>query len=144
MPKHVIIVKGRIMKRRAESIKRKIRAIFNPDAENPTNIAKERKTLYANACKLFGSWTNAHEACGIDYVSSRNYRKWMRNKIVKEIKRLRKEGSSLRPSILRKNGMTSLVSAAEYHFGSWRRAVETSGIDYSFGRKKNTSVKQSK
>jgi hypothetical protein len=32
--------------------------------------------------------------------------------------------------------MTTLVSAAEYHFGSWRRAVEYCGLDYSFGRRK--------
>jgi hypothetical protein len=132
------------MKKRAERVKREVRAIFSPDAEKPANIAKERKTLYADACKLFGSWRNALEACGIDYESSRNHRKWTKDKIVKEIKRVRTEGSNLRPSILRRNGMTSLVSAAEYHFGSWRRAVETCGIDYNFGRKKKTKERQNK
>ncbi len=133
------------MKKRAERVKREIRAIFSPDAEKPTNIAKERTSLYANACKLFGSWRYALEACGIDYENSRNNKKWTQDRIVKEIKKLRAEGSGLRPSVLRKNGKTSLVSAAEYHFGSWRSAVETSGINYSFGRKKKTdcSLRQS-
>ena len=122
------------MKRRAESIRRKIRAIFSPYSEKPTNIAKERSTLYANACRAFGSWRNALVACGIDYERSRNNRKWTREIIKTEIIRIDKNGNSLRPSVLREKGMTTLVSAAEYHFGSWRRAVESCGLDYSFGR----------
>ncbi len=125
-----------IMTKRAERVKREIRAIFRPDAEKPANIAKSHSSLYVKACKAFGSWRNALEACGIDYESSRNNRKWTREKIIAEIKRLRVKGECLRPSVLRKSGMTTLVSAAEYHFGSWRKAVEYSGLDYSFGRRK--------
>lgn len=117
---------------------REIRDIYGPDAEKPANVARERTSLYVCACKLFGSWRKALEACGIDYESSRNYRKWTKKRIVEEIKRLRTEGSSLRPSVLRKNGNTTLVSAAEYHFRSWRRAVEACGIDYASNIKKKT------
>ena len=124
------------MTKRAERVKREIRTIFSPDAEKPANIAKEHTSLYVKACKAFGSWRNAIEACGIDYESSRNNRKWTRERIRNEINRLRAEGDCLRPSILRKNGMTTLVSAAEYHFGSWRRAVESCGVNYAFGRRK--------
>jgi hypothetical protein len=126
------------MKKRAERLKREIRALFSPNSEKLANIAKEHSTLYANACKAFGSWKQALEACGIEYESSRNNRKWTRERIVKEIKRLKAEGRSLRPSVLRKNGMTTLLSATEYHFGSWKRAVEACGINYSFGRRKKT------
>jgi hypothetical protein len=124
------------MTNRAERVKREIKIIFRPDAEKPANIAKSNSSLYVKACKAFGSWKKALEACGIDYESARNNKKWTRERIIGEIKRLRTEGASLRPSVLRKNGMTTLVSAAEYHFGSWRRAVEHCGLDYSFGRRK--------
>ncbi|MEW6143548.1 MAG: hypothetical protein AB1598_00870 [Thermodesulfobacteriota bacterium] len=124
------------MTKRAERVKREIKTIFRPDAEKPTNIAKSHSSLYVKACKAFGSWRNALEACGIDYERARNNRKWTRERIVREIKRLGAGGCCLRPSVLRKNGMTTLVSAAEYHFGSWRRAVEHCGLDYSFGRRK--------
>jgi hypothetical protein len=124
------------MTNRAERVKREIKSIFRPDAEKPVNIAKSYSSLYVKACKTFGSWRKALEACGIDYESSRNNRKWTRERIIGEINKLRNEGVCLRPSVLRKNGMTTLVSAAEYHFGSWRRAVEHCGLDYSFGRRK--------
>lgn len=124
------------MTKRAERVKREIKTIFRPDAEKPANIAKSHSSLYVKACKAFGSWRNALEACGIDYERARNNRKWTRERIVREIKSLGTGGRCLRPSILRKNGMTTLVSAAEYHFGSWRRAVESCGFDYSFGRRK--------
>lgn len=124
------------MTKRAERVKREIETIFRPDAEKPANIAKSHSSLYVKACKAFGSWRNAVEACGLDYESSRNNRKWTRDRILREIKRIGAGGGCLRPSVLRKNGMTKLVSAAEYHFGSWRRAVEACGMDYSFGRRK--------
>ncbi len=124
------------MTNRAERVKREIRAIFKPDAIKPTNIAKERRSLYICACKQFGSWRNALEASGIDYESSRYYEKWTKDKIAEEIKRLNEQGRYLKPYILRKSGMTKLVSAAEYHFGSWRRAVEACGINYTYGREK--------
>lgn len=129
------------MTKRAERVKREIRTIYSPDAEKPANIAKEHTLLYVKACKAFGTWRNALEACGIDYESSRKNRKWTRERIIKEINRLRAEGSSLRPSVLRKNDNTTLVSAAEYHFGSWRRAIESCGINYSFGRRKKNDCR---
>ena len=127
-----------MMTRRADRVKREIKTIFRPDAEKPANIAKSHSSLYVKACKAFGSWRNAVEACGIDYESSRNNKKWTRDRILREINKIGANGGSLRPSVLRKNGMTKLVSAAEYHFGSWRRAVESCGLDYSFGRRKKS------
>ena len=125
-----------MMTKRADRVKREIKIIFRPDAEKPANIAKSHPSLYVKACKAFGSWRNAVEACGLDYESSRNNSKWTRDRIVREIKKIGADGGCLRPSFLRKSGMTKLVSAAEYHFGSWRRAVEACGLDYSFGRRK--------
>ena len=124
------------MTTRVERVKREIRNIYESDAEKPVNIAKEHTKLYIRACRVFGSWRNAVEACGIDYESARNHKKWNREKICKEITRLKNKGISLRPSVLRQESMTDLLSAAEYHFGSWRRAVETCGFEYSFGRER--------
>jgi hypothetical protein len=131
-----IVIQIIIMTGRAERVITEIQEIFSPGAEKPSNIAKERSALYLRACKVFGSWKNALEASGVDYESSRNNRKWTRQRIVREIKRLSAEGGSLRPSVLRKNGMTALVSAADYHFGSWRKAVESCGVEYEFARRR--------
>lgn len=126
------------MVKRAERVKREIKTIFSPDAAKPSNVAKEHTNLYIKACKVFGTWRNAIEACGIDYESTRNNKKWNRERIKKEIKKLGKKGISLRPSVLREEGMTTLISAAEYHFGSWRRAVESSGYEYTCGRNRKS------
>ena len=126
------------MTKRAERVKNEIKMIFRPGAEKPSNIAKEYTNLYVNACEVFGSWRNAIEACEIDYESTRNNKKWNRERIHKEIKKLKRKGFSLRPSVLREEGMIKLVSAAEYHFGSWRRAVESGGFEYRCGRKRGS------
>jgi len=59
---------------------------------------------------------------------------------IKEIQGLHLKSHSLRPSNLRRKGIISLILAASsYHFGSWRKAVESSGIYYLLrrGNKKN-------
>jgi len=122
------------MIKRSERVKHEIKSIFNSGAKKPSNIAKEHTNLYISACKVFGSWRNALEACGIDYENSRNNTKWTRESIINEINKLNHNGYSLRPTFLRNKGKTKLVSAAEYHFGSWKRAVKKSGCDYLFGR----------
>jgi len=125
------------MVERVESIKREIQSLYKVNDKKPVNIAKEYTKLYIKACRVFGSWRNALEACGLNYETARNHKKWNREKICKEITKLNKKGFSLRPSVLRQEGMTDLLSAAGYHFGSWRRAVETCGYEYSFGRERS-------
>ena len=134
-----IVVPIIIMTRREDRVITEIREIFRPGAEKPSNIAKKHSALYLRACKVFGSWRSALEASGIDYESSRNNKKWTRQRIMSEIKRLSEGAGSLRPSVLRKSGMTALVSAADYHFGSWKKAVESSGVEYGFARRKKES-----
>jgi hypothetical protein len=120
----------------SEEVKREIKALYNGSVKKPHNVAKEYPTLYIRARKVFGSWKKALEACGIDYEKARNHKKWSRAKVVEEINRLHLSGDNLRLKDLRRKGMVCLISAAMYHFGSWRRAVESCGICYSFGKEK--------
>jgi len=55
---------------------------------------------------------------------------WNKAEILKEIRRLHKTGADLSYNG-RARAMQSLVSAAAYHFNSYRRAVEQAGIDYA-------------
>jgi hypothetical protein len=122
------------MNRKGERIRNEIIALYGNGLRKPSNVAKEYPRLYSNARKVFGSWRKALEACEIDYEKSRNHKKWSREKVAKEIKRLYLSGHTLRPKDLKKGGATKLVSAATYHFGSWSKAVKHSGIYYSFER----------
>ncbi len=124
------------MKKQAEKIRSEISALYKAPGRKPSNVAKEHPRLYLKARKVFGSWRKALEASGIDYEEARNRDKWSREKVLQEIKHLYSNGHSLRPKAFRGNGMTKLVSAATYHFGSWRKAVEASGVCYSCGRER--------
>src|SRR5947208_1883706 len=55
---------------------------------------------------------------------------WDKERIVHTLRQLHKRGEDLSYNKLAKK-MQSLVSAAAYHFGSYRKAVERAGIDYS-------------
>ena len=55
---------------------------------------------------------------------------WNQDEIIRSLKRLFKAGEDLSYNALARKRQP-LVSAAAYHFGSYRRAVERSGIDYA-------------
>ena len=55
---------------------------------------------------------------------------WNQDEIIRSLKRLYKAGEDLSYNALARKRQP-LVSAAAYHFGSYRRAVERSGIDYA-------------
>src|SRR5215207_11523031 len=55
---------------------------------------------------------------------------WSKAEIIKAIKKLHKAGKDLSYNALARR-QQSLVSAAAYHFGSYRVAVEAAGIDYA-------------
>jgi hypothetical protein len=55
---------------------------------------------------------------------------WDKTEIIQTLKKLHKQGHDLSYNALAKK-MQSLVSAASYHFGSYRIAVQQSGIDYA-------------
>ncbi|MGA2583040.1 MAG: hypothetical protein ABSG31_07160 [Tepidisphaeraceae bacterium] len=55
---------------------------------------------------------------------------WTKSGILKELARLHQSGKEMSYNRLAKSRQ-SLVSAAAYHFGSYRRAVQQAGIDYA-------------
>jgi hypothetical protein len=55
---------------------------------------------------------------------------WSKPEIIKALKKLHKAGKDLSYNALARR-QQSLVSAAAYHFGSYRVAVEAAGIDYA-------------
>ena len=59
-------------------------------------------------------------------------RKWTAEKIIGIIRRLHEEGVDLSPTGIRKTHSALFSSArSKSHFGSWRAAVEETGLDYS-------------
>ena len=86
--------------------------------------------LHGAGRRYFGSWRKTCEKAGIDYrkvVPRWNY--WNKLRVVREIKRLAREG--VRLSSKRTQGKHGdLFSTALRLFGSWGEAIFAAGIDY--------------
>ena len=90
--------------------------------------------LYHAGLKYFGLWKKAIEAAGIDGFQAKQLKKWDKNKIIKGIKKRNKTGSPLNSGAVQQAD-NNLISAAIRHFGSWKKAIEAAGFDYSKIRK---------
>ena len=55
---------------------------------------------------------------------------WDKTEILSTLKKLHRQGSDLSYNAMTQK-MQPLISACAYHFGSYRRAVEQAGIDYT-------------
>jgi uncharacterized protein YoaH (UPF0181 family) len=68
--------------------------------------------------------------CGAFWLSKElSLLHWTRKTIVEHIKELHAKGEELNYTSAERNHL-NLVRAAAWHFGTWRRAVESAGIDY--------------
>tara|TARA_B100000745_G_scaffold298646_1_gene247749 strand:+ start:12856 stop:13938 length:1083 start_codon:yes stop_codon:yes gene_type:complete len=98
---------------------------LNVGAMREGNLSK----LYSAGCKYFGSWKAAVEAAGVPYKKVRKVRSWTKRKIIKEIRKLLKQGIRLNLKNVQKID-AGLLGAAISRFGSWGAAVEAAGISY--------------
>jgi hypothetical protein len=63
-------------------------------------------------------------------MSSANQMVWNKDAIIRELRKLHRSGADLSYNALARKKQ-SLVSAAAYHFGAYRKAVEKAAIDYA-------------
>lgn len=87
---------------------------------------REDRKLYGAAERRFGTWQQALVAAGVKerYVP---LRVWTREKIIEAIRTRHRNGLTL---IGVERHDTPLYSAAQRHFGGWRKAVTVAGIEY--------------
>lgn len=91
---------------------------------------EEDGALVIAATRRFGTWEAAVEAAGYDYETIRKTSSWTKKTVLKEIRRRRKKGKSLRGAHVCADGSRSLYTAGLTHFGSWRETIEAAGFDY--------------
>ncbi|CAN5633813.1 hypothetical protein BH09PLA1_BH09PLA1_06530 [soil metagenome] len=60
---------------------------------------------------------------------ARALRKWTKPQIIRQLKRLHQSGTDISYTAMTRRKQP-LLSAAAYHFGSYRKAIERAGIDY--------------
>ncbi len=86
--------------------------------------------VYAAAERIFGSWSNTIEACGLDYGQIRKYRVWSKERVLNEVKELQKSNAQLSSKFVQEHNKP-LYMAAIHRFGSWGKTLQTAGINYS-------------
>jgi len=99
---------------------------------NYAAVAQEQVALLRAATRYFGSWRLAVEFSGLNYDEIRRYKTWSRERIVERINELYQQGEDLSWRHVSTQVDPQLAAAAtkRKHFGSWRNAVASAGLDY--------------
>lgn len=88
--------------------------------------------LIRAASYYFGSWRGAVEAAGFKYDEVRNDIKWNRERVVREIRRLRRKREDLSSRATQIKYPALFAAAVRKRlFGSWERALSAGGVPYS-------------
>lgn len=131
----------KIRKRKIGSQKqviKEIQGMISKEPLHPCYVKKKHPALFSGARRHFGSWKDAIEATknylniNLDYEKIKKInKKWSKEIIINEIKKLKKEGENLSLTSIRKS-YPALEWAAkrQFRFGSWKNAVNAAGIDY--------------
>ena len=99
-------------------------------------ISKTYPLLLYAAHHYFSGWAGAVNSAGIDYNKVRRQVSWSRKRIKEELLSLYREGEDLSYNKFEKRH-PKLLHAAQYHFGSWEKALSCLRIDYQKVRKVN-------
>jgi hypothetical protein len=99
---------------------------------NYSSVASSNLALLRAATRYFGTWEAAVNFAGLNYDDIRRYKSWSRERIIQRIKELHAQSVDLSWRNVCMNVDPQLAAAAtkKSHFGSWREALEASGLDY--------------
>ena len=101
---------------------------------NARTVEVDDSALIAAARRIYGSWSNALMAAGVDPTSVRASSKrrprgtWSREAVIQEIRRYAGNATPLHAHHMQQVD-NALVSAATYYFGTWSLALEAAGED---------------
>jgi hypothetical protein len=101
---------------------------------SPTGIRRTHGALFSSARSPshFGSWREAIRAAGLDYGQiKRGEQVWSRERIVRAIRKAHEDGEDLLSAeFKRRSKQLYSAACARRYYGSWRRAIESAGLDY--------------
>jgi hypothetical protein len=91
------------------------------------DLQDKNQNLYRLGVWIFGDWDKALRAAGVDPDTARMRRFWDKEKIINELRRMRKQHLPLYPNYVMKNHH-SLFHGALHEYGSWNEAVFAAGL----------------
>jgi hypothetical protein len=116
-----------------ESIALEILSMYESgETLNYSSVATSNLALLRAATRYFGTWEAAVNFSGLNYEDIRRYKSWTRDRIVERIRELHEQGADLswRNVCLNTDPQLAAAATKKSHFGSWREALEASGLDY--------------
>ncbi|MEO0098571.1 MAG: hypothetical protein ABIK99_05960 [candidate division WOR-3 bacterium] len=114
----------------AALVKKKIRELRRKKISlTPSVVRQYDRKLLGAASRYFGSWHNALRAVGIDPEKVFWARRWRKERVLKEIRKLEKKGVKISTTTEVRKIFRPLHSAAIRFFGSWQNALRAAGID---------------
>jgi hypothetical protein len=134
----------------AETVIKRILALEDLGEDLTCSHIKEiDSALVGASISYFGNWGSALEAAGLDYSEIRKIsklrrkekvRKWSENKVLEEIREVAKTEPDISYAYM-KEKHSSLVAAASNYVGSWKKALEEIGFDYSEVQRKGREAR---
>lgn len=101
----------------------------NKEPGQPTPVLeRDNPPLIGGARRVFGSLKAAMQAAGLPYPPRPQLNE---ERILEELRRMHAEGRDLSLAAVKDRHAGSLLGPALHRFGSWRKAIEAAGIDYS-------------
>lgn len=94
----------------------------------PSAIRKDYRTLYYAGDRYFGSWRDALSAAGLEY-EGQSYRRWNKKKIIRAIRKRKRDGLSISTYAIQKEDPSLYVRAVKI-FGSWKNVMKAAGLKY--------------
>jgi hypothetical protein len=94
------------------------------------SLEEANPPLIGGARRVFGSLKAAMKAAGLPYPPNPQS-PWNEKTILKALRRMHSEGQDLSLAAVKDRHNGSLLGPAMHRFGSWRKAVEAAGIEYS-------------
>lgn len=85
--------------------------------------------------QYFGSWRETLTAAGLPSEDIYRYRSWDNQEIIEEIQELHRRGIDLSSKKMDESSYT-LIATARRRFGSWEKAIQEAGLDYSTIRRR--------
>ncbi|HDQ99424.1 MAG TPA: hypothetical protein ENN51_03965 [candidate division WOR-3 bacterium] len=94
-----------------------------------SHAERSYRGLVGAAAVRYGSWGQAIRAAGLDYTKIKRQREWSKKVIVRELRRLRREGVDLSTTTEVRKKCRVLHAAAVRYFGSWAAAMRAARLE---------------
>jgi hypothetical protein len=117
--------------RNKENVIAELLEIYNSGSPiNQNSLISDNIALFSACVAQFGDYKTAVESCGLNYETIKKQESWNKEKVINILKNMQENNIPLNASHIQKEN-THLYSAMYRLFGSFRKAIAASGLNYN-------------